>query len=117
NQSRTAELQQHAIKCACVLLLGIDRAARNTLAIAVAVDLEGGGLARADQRRDPLPFGIRPKQDLLGLLGGIEKAVDCLAVRRRPCFIEDITDHRQRTGNAEIWQQVVYADESAETAR
>ena len=37
-------------------------------------------------------------------------------MRGRPCFIEDIANHRQRTGHAEIRQQFVHADKLAEAA-
>ena len=69
DQVAAADLGQHAIEDAGVGLFVRDGAARNAVAVAVAIGVQGGGIGGAGQRRDRVPFGVRGCQNLLCLRG------------------------------------------------
>ena len=79
--------------------------------IALAVDRERRGVAHADARRQPLPFGLRRSEDVLGLPRGVEEAVDARArLRAAQRAVERIADDRDRAFRAEALHHVVHGD-------
>src|SRR5512139_2271702 len=114
DQVAAADLGQHAIENARIRLFVSDAAARDSLAIAVAIGLQQGGIAGAGQRRDLLPRRIRGHQQLLGLAGHGNEPRDRVAMTGGPGFVEDVADHRDRSLGAELGQDVLDAGEAAE---
>src|SRR5262245_58944657 len=84
-----AEQREHAEERARVLLLLVDRAAWNALAITFAIGLQGRRIDRSHQRRDAVPFSIGGREDFLPLAGDLDEAGDRVAVPCRPAAIED----------------------------
>src|SRR6185369_9615328 len=69
-----ANVSQHAVENAGVGFLVRDRAARNSLPVAIAIGVQRGGVGSAGQGRDFLPLRIRARQDLLRLAGHGDEA-------------------------------------------
>src|SRR5215469_10488102 len=62
-----ADAGEHTVKDARVGRLVGNRPARNALSITVAEDFQGRRIAGADEPGNPLPFGIRTGQNVLGI--------------------------------------------------
>src|ERR1700730_8282345 len=110
----TADRRQDAIKNARVGFFVGDRAAGNTFPITVAVGAQGCGIGSTGQRRDLFPLRIRGRQNLLRFAGHRDKAGNGVAVRAAPSFVEDVADHRRAARGAELRQQILDANETAE---
>src|SRR3984893_9326049 len=110
----TADRGQHAIENARVGFFIGDRPARYSLPIAIAVGAQGCSVGGTGQRRDLFPLRIRGRQNLLCLAGHRDKAGNGVAVRAAPCFVEDVADHRRAARGAELRQQILDANETAE---
>src|SRR3954453_3266678 len=115
NEVASAGLGQHAVEHARVLFFVIDTPARNAVAISLAIGLEQGGIARAGERCDLVPGGIRGHQQLLGLAGHRDEARHRIAMTCRPALIEHIADCGDRALGAELRQNVLYAGQASKT--
>src|SRR4051812_27245577 len=111
NQVTSADLGEHAIEHARIRLLVNDAPARNAVAIAVAVGLEDGRIARAGERRDLVPGGVRGDQQLLGLAGHRNETRHRIAVACSPALVEDITDRGHRALGPQLRQNLLDAGE------
>src|SRR5215472_6823794 len=101
DQIGPADLGQDTIERARVQLLVGDRAARNGVAIALAIDRQRCRVGNADARRKPCPLVLRAGQNVLRFLRNREEAIDRRAVVRRPGTVEDIADDGHRSSGAE----------------
>src|SRR4051812_28444150 len=110
-----AGLGQHAVEHARVPFFVIDAPARNAVAIALAISLEQGGIARAGERCDLVPGGIGGHQQLLGLAGHRDEARHRIAMTCRPGFVEDIADCGDRALGAEFRQYVLDTGKASKT--
>src|SRR3954469_5649273 len=115
NEIASAGLGPHAGEHARGLFFVIDAPARNAVAISLAIGLEQGGIARAGERRDLVPGGIRGHQQLLGLAGHRDEARHRLAVTCCPALVEDIADCGDRALGAEFRQDVLDAGKAPKT--
>lgn len=113
DQVASADSGEHAIEHARIRFLVRDAPARNAVAIAVAVGLEHGRIARAGERRDLVPGGVRGDQQLLGLAGHRNEARYRIAVAGGPALVEDITDRGYRALGPQLRQNVLDAGEAA----
>src|SRR5262245_9664247 len=113
DQLGAADLGEHAIERPRILLLLGRRPAHDALAVALAVDRKRVRVADADARREPLPFVRRRGQDVLGLPGGVEEAVEGRAVARRPGGVEGVAGERDRSLRPQTFHHVIHADGAA----
>ena len=97
DQLGAADLGEHEVQRPRVGLLFGDRTPDDPFAVALAVDCERVRIGDADPRGEPLPFRFRRRQNLLGLTGGIEEAIDGRSVARCPGTVESIADDGDRS--------------------
>src|SRR6185312_8385895 len=110
DQLSAADLGEDAIEGPRIGLLFGDRTPHDALAVALAVDRERARIGDADARRQPLPFGLRRRQNLLGLAGGLEEAIDRRSIARRPGALEGVADDGDRPFRTEALHDVVHGD-------
>src|SRR5947207_1807658 len=110
DQLGAADLSEHAVERARIGLLLGQRAPHDALAVALAIDREGGGIGSADARREPPPFRLRGGQDFLGLADRGEEAVDRGAVLGGPGAVEGIAKNRHRALGAERAHDIVHGN-------
>src|SRR5262245_39637954 len=115
DEARAALRSQNAEERAGIGLLGVDRAARNALAIAVTVGLEGCGIGGAGEARDALPFGVRGSQNVLGLAGQSDESCQRIGILRGPCFVECVAEHGGTASRAQPRQNVFDADQATKS--
>src|SRR5439155_14075344 len=112
-----ADPSQHAVENARVGFFVRDRAARNSLPIAIAIGAQRGGVKSAGQWRNFLPLRIRGRQDLFCGAGHGDEAGNLVLVCVRPFLVEDVSDHRGTLCGAEFRQQLLNAGDAAKTLR
>src|SRR5579883_100539 len=93
HELRAADAGQHVVEHARILLLVLDPAMRNAFAVAVAIGMQGRGIARAGQLGNVVPGAIRGRQDLLGLARHLDEPRELVLVGIGPCLVEDVADH------------------------
>src|SRR6266404_6198151 len=107
-----AEQRKHAEKRTRVLLLIVDRAARDAFAITLAIGLEGWLMNGPHQPSDAVPLGIRSGEDFLRLAGDLDEAGGGVAVLCRPAPIKDVTEQGGATLGAEPRQDIFDAGDT-----
>ena len=91
------------------------RPPHDAFAVALSIDCERIGIVHTDARRDALPFRFRRGEDLLGLEGGIEEAVDRGFAARCEDAVESVADDRHRPAGAEARHDIVHGDGASES--
>src|SRR6476646_1241616 len=96
DQLSAANVGKHPVEGPRIGLLCGDRTPHDAFAVTLAVDRERARVGHADARGKPLPFGLRRRQNLLGLAGRFEEAIDRRSIARCPGAFEGITDDGDR---------------------
>ena len=89
---------EHAVERARVILLIVDRTARNAFAIALAIGLEARRFGSPHQWSDPIPLGIRGGEDFLCFAGDLDEAADSVSIFCRPAIACVASNAKQLLG-------------------
>src|SRR6516162_2195900 len=111
----TADVRQDAIKNARIGLFLTDRAARDPLAVAVAIDLECGLVGPARQRGNGVPLAVGGRKNLLCLACHLDKARKASVICLPPTFVKDITEHGHGALCAKTPRQILDTRNAPET--
>src|SRR4029078_8872198 len=103
-------LGEDAVERLRIGLLFGNRTPHDAFAVTLAVDRERARTGDADARGQPLPFGFRRRQNILGLARGLEEAIDRRSIARCPGPLEGVTDDGHRTLGAEALHDAVHLD-------
>src|SRR4051812_5502315 len=110
DQLSAADLREDAVEGPRIGLLFGNRTPHDAFAVTLAVDRERARIGDADARGKPLPFGLRRRQNILGLAGRLEEAIDRRSIARCPGTLEGVTDDGDRSLCTEAFHDVVHGD-------
>ena len=94
-----------------------NRAARDAIDIILPVECELRLIGGPELMADLLPIRVGMDENVLGLGRDLEKSSDGSGVALRKAFVENISDHGDRSFGAEAPFHFIHADEPTECAR